>query len=325
MHPITHTDNAMTCRTGALYLALMLGAANAAWAQTSSVSSAHDTSYVLLLDHDFSGPAERIQISLQNGQVYRAELNSTNASLEIRGVERTIQAPHIYPFLSMQTPSGTTLLEIYPEKDALYEIRSREIGGDQLPTRLRLYRDVAASSRRDFVRTHRTWEIGLELVGGWHSGFAQSSTTPALGNDPTGGTDVEGCFTARGAAPSSRSRLCVFGVGYQSQHGARSILWIYTEPRFRLLGAGGVDHSGWEIGPLFRFGVGMISASPATPVVIAPGAYIARQLRSVSHQGGWTLQASYSRSFYKGFTRPIGTEPATPKGHRFSVGVGWYR
>jgi hypothetical protein len=315
----------MNCRTGAIYLALMLELASIASAQTSSVRSTPDTSYVLLLDHDFSGPGERIQVFLQNGQVYRAELNSANALLEIRGVERTIQVPHIYPFLSMDTPSGTTLLEIYPEKDALYEIRSREIGGDQLPTRLRLYRDVAASSRREYVRANRAWEIGMELAGGWHSGFAESSTTPGIGDVPTGGTDVEGCFTARGAAPSSRLRLCVFGLGYQSQHGARSILWIYTEPRFRLLGAGGVDHSGWEIGPLFRFGVGMISASPATPVVIAPGAFIARHLRSASHQGGWTLQASYSRSFYKGFPRPIGTEPATPKGHRLSFGIGWYR
>jgi hypothetical protein len=315
----------MNCRASTACLALLLISASTSWAQTSSSRSTSDTSYVLVVDHDFSGPNERIHVFLQDGQVYRAELSSPNVSLEIRGVERTIQAPHIYPFLASETPSGTTLLEIYPEKDALYEIRSKAIGGDQLPTRLRLYRDVAASSRREYVRSNRAWEIGLEFAGGWHSGFAQSSAATGIGGDPVGGSDVEGCFTARGASRASRLRLCVFGVGYQSQHEARSILWIYTEPRIRVLGFGGGDHSGWEIGPLFRFGVGMISASSATPVMVAPGGYIARQIRGLSHSGGWTLQASYSRSFYKGFPRPTGTEPATPKGHRLSFGVGWYR
>jgi hypothetical protein len=315
----------MTYRSGALYLAPLLVCASTAWAQTSSARSASDTAYVLVIDHDFSAADERIQVFLQDGQVYRAELNSTNVSLEIRGVERTIQAPHIYPFLSSETPSGTTLLEIYPEKDAFYEIRSRELGGDQLPTRLRLYRDVAASSRRQYVRANRAWDVGLELTGGWHSGFVQSGSALSVGDEAFGGTDLEGCFTARGASRSSRLRMCVFGVGYQSQHGDRSILWIYTEPRFRVLGSGGAAHSGWEIGPLFRFGVGMISASPATPVMVAPGAYIARQIRGVSHQSGWSLQASYARPFYKGFPRAVGSEPATPKGHRLSFGVGWYR
>lgn len=315
----------MTCRSGALYLAPFLVCASTSWAQTNSTRSTADTAYVLVIDHDFSAAGERVQVFLQDGQVYRAELNSTNASLEIRGVDRTIQAPRIYPFLLSETPSGATLLEIYPEKDALYEIRSRGMSGDQLPTRLRLYRDVEASSRRLYVRANRAWDVGLELAGGWHSGFAQSSAAPSIGDEAFGGTDVEGCFTARGTSRSSHLRMCVFGVGYQSQHGDRNILWVYTEPRFRLLGYGGSDQSGWEIGPLFRFGVGMISASSATPVLVAPGAYIARKIHSVSHQGGWSVQASYSRSFYKGFPRPVGTEPVTPKGHRLSFGIGWYR
>jgi hypothetical protein len=293
-------------------------------AQYNEVQVAPSVAYVLVLDHDFTGPEEFVRVFLQDGQVYRAELSSPNVSLEIRGVVRTTQAPHVYPFLSSQTPSGTTLLEIYPEKDAEYEIRSRGIGGDLLPTRLRLYRDVQASSRREYVRARHAWDVGLELAAGWHSGFAQSGAVQLPDGDSDGGTDLESCFTARGAQASSRLTLCVLGLGYQSQHGARSILWVFSEPRFRVLGSGS-GGSRWELGPLFRVGIGMISASSETPVMIAPGAYVARHIRSTSQSGGWSLQASYSRPFYKGFTRPIGAEPATPSGHRLTFGVGWYR
>jgi hypothetical protein len=294
------------------------------WSQTAAVKTSRDTSEVLVLDHDFTSLGEVVRVFLQDGQVYRAELGSPNALLEIKGVIRTTQAPKVYPFLASQTPSGSTLLEIYPEKDAEYEIRSIVIGGTNLPTRLRLYRDVEASARRLHVRANRSWEIGIEAGAGWHSGFVQSGAVPALDADPKGGADLEACFTARAKAWSSRFSACVLGVGHQSQHGARSILWVYTEPRFRILGGRGVDRSGWEVGPLFRFGAGIISASPETPVLIAPGVYVARSIPSSSH-GRWSLQASYSRAFYRNFTRPTGAEPATPKGHRVSFGIGWYR
>jgi hypothetical protein len=285
------------------------------------VAQTEDSSDVLVLDHAFSSPHELVRVFLQDAQVYRAEVSSPGVVLQIRGVVRTIQAPHVYPFLSSQTPSGTTLVEIYPEADAEYEIRSLGVTLDRLPARLRLYRDVNASARRHYVRTHRGWDIGIELAGGWHSGFAQSSGALAPSSDPPGGTDLEGCFTARGGGASSRISMCVLGVGYQSQSGARSIGWVYTEPRLRLFGG----RTGWELGPLFRFGVGMISASAATPVLIAPGAYIARRLSSGSGVGGWSLQAAYSHPFYKGFPRPTGTEEVTPQGHRLSFGIGWYR
>lgn len=310
---------------GIAFAALLMVWNSPSGAQTSSTQRLPDSSYVLVLDHEFSSLGEPVRVFLQDRQVYRAELSSPDVVLGIRGVIRTTQAPRVYPFLASRTPSGTTLIEIYPEADAEYEIRSLVVGGGLLPTRLRLYRDVAGSSRRQHVRANRAWDVGVELAGGWHSGFAQSSGAPATDSDPASGTDLEGCFTARGAAASSRLTMCALGVGYQSQHGARSIVWIYTEPRLRLLGRAGSGRSGWELGPLFRFGVGMISTSPATPVLIAPGAYIARYLRSASGAGGWSFQVSYSHPFYKGFSRPIGAEEVTPKGHRLSFGVGWYR
>jgi hypothetical protein len=309
----------------AVCAAMLTGWTALLWGQSASMQSTRDSSQVLVLDHDFTGPGEIVRVFLQDGQIYRAEISSPNAVLEIRGVVRTIQVPHIYPFLPSQTPSGSTFLEIYPQKDAEYEIRSLGIGGTRLPTRLRLYRDIEASARRLYVRANRGWGIGVELAGGWHSAFVQSGAVAPAGTDPAGGLDLEGCFTARGSAFSSRFSLCVLGVGHQSNQDSRSILWVYTEPRFRLLGSGGARGSGWEVGPLFRFGVGMISAAPDTPVLMAPGVYLARFIRTSSRTDGWSLQASYSHPFYKGFARPTGAEPATPHGHRLSLGVGWYR
>ena len=301
----------------------------AAWtspllSQTALGRPAKDSSDVLVLDHDFSGLGETVRLFLQDRQVYRAELSSPGVVLDIRGVARTIHPPQVYRFLLSQTPSGSTLLEIYPEKDAEYEIRLVELTGNLLPARLRLYRDVGASARRQYARANRGWEIGVEVGGGWHSGFVQSGAAPAVTSDPADGGDLEACFTARGAGLSSRFSACVLGLAHQSQRGARSILWVYTEPRFRLLGSAGVGRSGWELGPLLRFGTGMISASRETPVLIAPGIYVARSISS-SKSGRWSLQASYLRAFYKNFTLPTGAVPATPKGHRISLGVGWYR
>ena len=292
--------------------------------QTAPQQPAQDSSDVLVLDHDFSGLGETVRLFLQDRQIYRAELSSPDVVLDIRGVVRTIRSPQVYRYLLSQTPSGSTFLEIYPEKDAEYEIRLIALGGNLLPARLRLYRDVDASARRQYVRASRGWEIGVEIGGGWHSGFAQSGAAPTVQSDPADGADLEGCFTARAAGLSSRFSACVLGLSHQSQHGARSILWVYTEPRFRVLGSAGIGRSGWELGPLFRFGVGMISASRETPVIVAPGIYVARSINS-SKAGRWSLQASYSRAFYKNFTLPTGSVPATPKGHRVSFGVGWYR
>ena len=311
---------ALTCA------AWLLAWASPLWSQTdvTGTRSDQDSADVLVLDHDFSGLGETVRVFLQDRQVYRAELNASDVVLEIRGVLRSIRPPQVYPFLFSQTPSGTTLLEIHPEEDAVYEIRLIVIAGNMLPARLRLYRDVDASARRLNVLASRPWEIGVELAGGWHSGFVQSGTAPLISSPAEDGRDVEACFTARARALASRFSACVLGLSHQSQRGARSILWVYSEPRFRILGSAGTGRSGWEVGPLVRVGIGMISASRETPVIVAPGLYIARSITG-SKSGRWSLQASYSRAFYKNFIRDSEEEPATPKGHRVSFGVGWYR
>ena len=291
----------------------------------AGVHQSRDSTDVLILDHDFTARDEFVRVFLQDGQVYRAELGSPDMTLEIRTRVRTKQLPRLYVFLAASTPSGTSIVEVYPEADLEYEIRTVSLTGSPGPTRLRLYRDIGASERRQYVRNTRSWEVGVEVAGGWHSGFAQTREPIVAGSDPNGGSDFEACFTARGAPGKGRVGICALGVGYQSQRGAQSIVWVYTEPRLRLLGPARHGQSNWELGALFRVGQGLISASSATPVILAPGLYVARQIRSSSSGGGWSMQASYSRPFYK-FNKPAGgADAVTRNGHRMSFALGWYR
>ena len=283
------------------------------------------TADVLVLDHDFaSGAEEFARVFLESGQVYRGELNSADVTLEIRSLGGRIAAPRVYPLLGPESSSEASVVELYPDHDLIYEIRPVTGRGSGIGTRLRLYRDVRASHRRAAVLARPGWGIGFEVGTGWHSGFAQSNgSLPASAAEPHAGTDVEACFSAR--APRGAG-VCVFGIGYQSQVGAPSILWFYTEPRIRLIGRGVPGRSDWELGALFRFGLGSIERTSTTPWILAPGAYVARQIRSNDHGGGWSIQGSYSHAFYTGFRTLLGsTGVEKPHGDRLTFGLGWYQ
>jgi hypothetical protein len=308
----------------ALAAALLLMCPGTALSAQASPESA-DSADVLVLDHDFTAADEIVRIFLTDGQVYRAELSSEDVTLQLRSRFSGRRIPRIYPISDSRSPSGSSVVEIYPDEDGEYEIRPSSLQGSRIATRLRIFRDISESRRRMATIGRPGWELGIELAGGWHSGFAQSTAAPLPGNDPAGGTDIEGCFTARGAPGLQRLSLCVLGVSHQSQHGASNILWVYTEPRVRILGRARPGQSNWDLGALLRFGVGITSTND-TPVTLAPGAYLARHLRSNSGGAGWSLQASYSHAFYRGFERPFGAgAEVTPKSHRLSFGVGWYQ
>jgi hypothetical protein len=300
---------------------LVLVLARPLFAQAESASQARPaidtTADVLVLDHDFAATGEVVRIFLQSKQVYRAELSSPDLTLQIRAVGGRIRAPRVYPITGPESASQASVVELYPDVDAEYEIRTVAQNGLGVATRLRLIRDVSASHRRVALLGKPGWRVGFELATGWHSGFAQSTGSLLIATaEPHAGSDVEACFTAR--APHSAG-LCVFGIGYQSQVGSKSILWFYTEPRLGLISK---RTSGWDLGPLFRVGVGSIERISSTPWVFAPGAFIARQIRSNEHGGGWSIQGSYSHALYSGFP---GTGSVHPQSDHLTLGLGWYQ
>jgi hypothetical protein len=299
-----------------------MGTAAPLGAQSYSASASGDSADVLVLDHDFSATGEFVRVFLQSGQVYRAEFSSPSVTLAIKGVGRAVgQLPNVYPFLPSETPSGASILEVYPQRDDEYEIRA--VMAETRPTRLRLYRDVSASHRRQVVRGTRGWQVGVEMAGGWHSGFAQSSAPVPAGTDSPAGTDLEACFTARSSLGLG---MCVLGVSYQSQHRAPDLVWVYTEPRLRILGRARTELSNWDGGVLFRFGVGINSRSSSAPMLLGPGVYLARHIRTNRRKASWSFQLAYFRASFPGFSRPYYiSESVTPKSHRLSFGVGWYQ
>lgn len=277
---------------------------------------------VLVLDQNYSGTGEYVRLFLQSGLVYRAELGSPDVTLQIRSVGEKIRAPRVYPITGPESASEASIVELYPDKDGEYEIRAVGMNGAGVATHLRLYRDVEESHRRLALMGKPGWLLGIELAGGWHSGFAQTTDPTAVAANPHAGSDVEGCFTARGE--TGRLGLCAFGIGYQSQESARSIVWFFTEPRFALVG-NLTKSSTWEAGALFRAGLGSIERAGFTPVIIAPGAYLTRQLQAGERGAGLSVRASYSHAWYKGFHGPFGTPIEQPHGDRLTLGLGWYK
>ena len=285
-----------------------------------------DTADVLMVDHDFGALGEQVRLFLQAKQVYRAELSSEDVTLVIRARTRGIPQARVYPVSSELSPSGGSVFEIYPDRDGEYEIWGVVLQGSRLSTRLRIYRDVHESRRRLATANKPGWELGVEVAGGWHSAFAHTSAAVAPATNADVGSDLEACLTARNAPDVPRLNLCVLGVSHQSQHDSPNILWVYSEPRLRLFGRARPGLSNWELGPLFRFGVGMISGVSETPIVLGPGFYVARHIRKDSDGSGWSFQVSYFHAFYRGFDRPTGVSSGSgPQSNRLSFGVGWYQ
>ena len=320
----------MTIRHAALVAAgLVLSAGAPAAAQSTPDQQPVDTNAdVLVLDHDFSaGGVEVIRVFLESRQVYRAELSTPDVTLRVRTLGGRGKQPRVYPFLNADSPSGASIVEVYPDADGDYEIRPIGSSGSGISTRLRLYRDVRASHRRIAVLDNPGWEIGVEVGGGWHSGFAQQNgPLPPATADPHGGSDIEACFSARSAPGIPRFSMCVLGVGYQSQTGAPGILWVYTEPRVRVVGRARRGASNWEAGALLRLGGGSIERASSVPFLLAPGLYLARHIRRNQSGAGWSFQASWSHATYKGFPSALGNaNPTHPHSDRLAFGVGWYQ
>ncbi len=285
-------------------------------AQTDTARTLRDSADVLLVAVDLVvGTLEPIQVFLQEGQAYRIELTRNDVSLEFRTPTQRIHPPFFSALEGASRPSGGSVFEVYPRADALYEIRIT--GGQRgAPTTIKLYRDISASKRRQKIIASRGWEIGMEAGFGMHSAYPvtrSSFSTPA----PVGeaGADVDLCFSVRGhSATPGRFSGCAVGFGYQSRPGAESgVVWVFTEPRFRIVG-GKPGRSAFEAGVLTRIGIGIVGRVNVNPASVAPGLYVARQIRRDGSGGGWNLMASYARVWISG------TDGA--QSNRFAIGLG---
>jgi hypothetical protein len=307
-----------------VWLVVCLASPLAAQSDSSTPRQAADTADAMVLDHDFiAGVGESVRVFLQGKQVYRADISTADVTIGIRSQIRGVQLPRVYPLIDAYTPSGSSVVEIYPEADGEYELRPIDSRGGGVATRLRLYRDVRESRRRVAMIAEPGWEIGIEVATGWHTGFDQTSSASPTNQSGDAGSDFEACFAARSAPGLDRFGVCALGIGWGSQHGARSTLWIFTEPRFRILGKFERGRSNWELGALFRLAAGSISRSSEVPVMLAPGIYVARHIRTDQDGSGWSLHASYTYATIRNTPKLDGA--SAPTTNRLLLGVGWYQ
>jgi hypothetical protein len=272
--------------------------------------SPSDSADVLLVNVDLMvGSLEPINIFMQKGQVYRVELSRDDVGLGFRTPVRSIMVPFFSALEGSSRPSGGSAFEVYPRADAMYEMRI--IGGEVgAMTTIKLYRDISSSRTRQKVITSRGWDIGMEIAFGMHSAYPIVRSAP-FEPAPVGeaGGDFDFCFSAR----VNRFSGCAVGVGYQSRPGAESgVVWVFSEPRFRIVGRPG--RSAFDAGILTRVGMGIVSGVNVDPISVAPGLYVSRQFRRNGAHGGWNIIASYAHVWI------TGTDGA--QSDRFSLGLG---
>jgi hypothetical protein len=302
--------------------ALVVGTAMAAAAQQDSTKpamEARDSTDVLVLEHDFTGPGEFARVFLLKGQVYRAVLSTGDASLEIYPVKGG--PPVFFAREESDAPgaSGTTVLSVYPRADAEYQIRL--IQGGPIVT-LRLYRDIRASRRRQKVLSTPGWEIGGEIAAGGHSGFLLNTETGLVTDSDRGGLHVEGCFSARSGPGVLRYVSgCALGLAWDTRPQSKGALWFFLEPRIRFYGGRPRGQSNTEFGGLLRAGFGMINKVSVNPTLIAPGLYLTHNIRKNLGGKGWAFTLAW-RHYLVGNrgegTHKVGAELVT-------AGLGYYQ
>ena len=74
---------------------------------------------------------------------------------------------------------------------------------------------------------------------------------------------------------------------------------------------------------LFRLAAGSIERSSAVPVMLAPGVYVARNIRRGPSGSGWSLVASYAYATIRNTNKLA--DGGSPTTSRFMIGLGWYQ
>jgi hypothetical protein len=280
-------------RTWFILACTTLAVTSAAAAQQDSTAKTEprDSTDVLVLDHDFTGPGEFARVFLLKGQVYRAVLNTGDAALEIYPLKGG--PPVFFAREESDAPgaSGQTVLSVYPRSDAEYQIRL--ISGGPIVT-LRLFRDIRASRRRQKVLSEPGWEIGGEIAAGGHSGFELNTAPEGLTDSDRAGTHLEGCFSARqGPGVLRLMSGCALGLAWDSRPRSNGTVWFFIEPRVRFTGGRPRGQSNTEVGALLRGGFGMISEVNRNPTLVAPGLYVSRNIRVNQGGRGWSFTLAY--------------------------------
>lgn len=281
-----------------------------------------DSTDILVLEHDFTGPGEFARVVMLKNEVYRAELSTQDAAIDvypIKGGSPVFINPEEYG-----AASGQAMYTIYPTSTAEYQFRL--IAGGPV-VRLRLFRDLRRSRRRQKIIDTPGWEIGAEAGIGGHSGYLLNTEGDGVKDTNDGGVNYEGCFSAR-SGPGILNGVsgCAFGIGWDARGGTSGVAWFFIEPRIRLIGGKPRGVSNNEIGILGRASYGLISRVNRDPKMLTIGVYATRNIRWNAAGKGLGLTVAYRY----GWINNLGLEDSgnaykAPTTGRLTFSIGYYQ
>lgn len=294
----------------------------AAVAQEPVDHTPKDSSDILILSHDFTGPGEFARALLIKNEVYRAELSIDDAVIEVYPIKGG--SPVFVYREETGVPSGRGMYLVHPTTTAEYQFRL--VSGGPVVS-LNVYRDLRRSRRRQKLIDEPGWEIGGEIAVGGHSGYQLNTAEAGIKDTEDGGIDIEGCFSARsGPGVLKYVSICAFGVGYDKRGDSKSVIWVYMEPRIRLLGGRERGVTNNEIGILGRASYGIISSINRDPKMVALGIYAARNVRWNKSGKGLSFTLAYRRGWISNLgTTPGGAPYGKTSSNRLSFAVGYYQ
>ncbi len=114
---------------------------------------------------------------------------------------------------------------------------------------------------------------------------------------------------------------CALGAAWETRPGSKGILWFFFEPRARFFGGQPRGQSNTEVGALVRAGFGAVNKLNRNPTLVAPGLYIAHNIRhNLQGKGpGFTLAWHHLLVGNRGTgTHKVGAE-------LFTLGIGFYQ
>lgn len=267
----------------------------------------------LLADLTFhSQTFEPIRLFLSSGRKYRVQFSEPNIVLQLRSFEGK-QLPMVMNVNYESDAAGRTDLELRPRVDGEFEFKPVYVYAGR-PIRFQIWVLPLPSDMAQMATAPADgrMEFGAEFSIGSHGAFDNSDEHYG----DAGGT-VTGCATIRGIGGIS-GRLWGCMLGFEIEQGSTdgSFKYLYTEPRFRIVGGGGGFPG--EVGVLLRLGAGDDSDG-RTGSKYGFGVYGAYQPRSADG-GGFSLIGSL-QSQRVNASDPDASGAAAWSG---SVGLGWF-
>ena len=266
-----------------------------------------DTTRVLVFEHRF-GPDAGGQdtVRLRRGIVYRAEVEGT-ATPVIVGIGGAARETFVVP---IDTISATRRFEIYALQNGLHRVGVNPQTTGTITT-LRLYMD-SSETRRIAEKRDRALAIGVLLSGGIHSGYRFD---PTGGENPAGGSDVEGCLLAEG----TRFGACI-GAGRESMPDASfAVTWLFLEGRGRVWSGYLWGERRTDVGATLRYSQALNAGPRAlSPGLLGVGLFVSQNLTATRYRRGLRAVLAWQHG-------RLGNAPETERldTDRLTAGIAW--